>query len=230
MRRALGLRDAPLSRPEPSAQIPSSIGAHRTPRRFVRDGEVPVSVIHRDEPAGTNQLDQARQVIRSLTAAREHAERLLSEAQNTIRDLQTKLAHERMAKDEAVQRAEADRLASQQALQATQEELSEERANRRQAEHRLAESQERCREVEQRLRDAVARQGRQRDAAPLRTEQPPPVARTPAQQPTLTGISELPEGEAPPKRRRGRPPKVREPEPETEFVEWWKPGWKNKLR
>jgi hypothetical protein len=45
-------------------------------------------------------------------------------------------------------------------------------------------------------------------------------------------MAALPEGEAPPKRRRGRPPKVREPEPaaETDFVEWWKPGWKNKLR
>jgi hypothetical protein len=28
-------------------------------------------------------------------------------------------------------------------------------------------------------------------------------------------------------RRRGRPPKVRQQE--TDFVEWWKPGWREKL-
>jgi hypothetical protein len=32
----------------------------------------------------------------------------------------------------------------------------------------------------------------------------------------------------PQRSRRGRPPKVREWE--TEFVEWWKPGWREKLR
>jgi hypothetical protein len=38
--------------------------------------------------------------------ARERAERSLEEAQITIRDLQTKLAHERLAKDEALEAAQ----------------------------------------------------------------------------------------------------------------------------
>jgi hypothetical protein len=29
-------------------------------------------------------------------------------------------------------------------------------------------------------------------------------------------------------RRRGRPPKISQPE--AEFVEWWKPGWKERFR
>jgi hypothetical protein len=65
-------------------------------RRFVRDGEVPVTVIRRDhQPAGEPgiiRLDTVRQAIRSEAMARERAERSLEEAQVTIRDLQTKLA------------------------------------------------------------------------------------------------------------------------------------------
>ena len=35
-----------------------------------------------------------------------------------------------------------------------------------------------------------------------------------------------------PARRRGRPRKVDQPQPEPklDFVEWWKPGWKERLR
>ena len=58
-------------------------------RRFVRDGEVPITVIRPDhqpdgEP-GINRLDTARQAIRSEAMARERAERSLEEAQVTIR-------------------------------------------------------------------------------------------------------------------------------------------------
>jgi hypothetical protein len=42
-----------------------------------------------------------------------------------------------------------------------------------------------------------------------------------------TPTPEIDAEQAPQVRRRGRPPKVREPEPE--FIEWWKPGWKARL-
>ena len=110
MRRVLGLHgDTPR---QSATDHPTTMthGSHPQKRRFVRDGEVPVTVIHRDhrqdDTSGANQLDAARQAIRSQAAAREHAERLLAEAQTTIRALQTKLGHERLAKEEVILRAE----------------------------------------------------------------------------------------------------------------------------
>jgi hypothetical protein len=49
-----------------------------------------------DVAPGTNQLDAARRAFRAEAMARERAERSLEETQVTIRDLQTKLAHERL--------------------------------------------------------------------------------------------------------------------------------------
>jgi hypothetical protein len=79
------------------------MAGRRPPRRFARDGEVPVTVLHRDHDeigGGTNTLDAAQAALREKIEAREHAETLLREAQATIRDLQTKLAHERLDRDE----------------------------------------------------------------------------------------------------------------------------------
>jgi hypothetical protein len=217
MRRALGLRDsasAPAPQAPPAARpVQSPNGSHRAHRRFVRDGEVPVEVVHH-EGAGTNQLEAARQAIRTLTAVREQTERQLAEAQSTIRDLQTKLAHERIARDEAVQRAAAEGEDIEKALQSARAELEEERAARRATEEQLAAAIERRPEVER------------------RTEQP--------KQPALA-LSEVGSGDArsndvnlteptKPLRRRGRPPKAKAPEPESDFVEWWKPGWQEQFR
>src|ERR1700722_494704 len=131
MRHALGLRsDAPI---QPASDQPATltIGSQPPRRRFVRDGEVPVTVVHRDYQAGgspgNNQLDIARQAIRAEAAARERAERSLNEAHMTIRDLQTKVAHERLAKDEAleiVRRLENEARAAVQALQSAEAELA----------------------------------------------------------------------------------------------------------
>jgi AT hook motif len=261
MRRALGLHDAGPSKSEPGPTPAPSNGPHRPFRRFVRDGDVPVSVIHREDPTaatGTNQLDAARQTIRSLSVAREQAERHLVEAQNAVRDLQTKLAHERMAKDEAIRRVEAERQAVQQTLQSVQAELEVERDARASAETRAAEATVRYRDAEQRLR--VVKDTR---------EQPTPYtgrprgrprkiiavaedmastgvlafemddgaeecaaeeAATAAEPGAATRTPEVDAEQAPQVRRRGRPPKVREEaEPEPEFIEWWKPGWKARL-
>ena len=138
MRRALGLQDDNQTRSAPGHPTTTTVRSHPQKRRFVQDGEVPVTVIHRDhrpdEASGTNQLEQARQAIRAQAAARERAERLLADAQAAVRDLQTKLAHERLAKDEAVQRAEAEKQASEQALQSVRAELEAERLARLNAE------------------------------------------------------------------------------------------------
>jgi hypothetical protein len=125
MRRALGLHNASPTqdRPVPS---PAALGASSPQRRrFVRDGEVPVSVIRRDA---------TRQALREQIEARERAEHLFQEAQATIHDLQTKLAHERLARDEAIQRVESEKQAVEQALQRVQAELAIERDCRQKAE------------------------------------------------------------------------------------------------
>lgn len=258
MRRALGLNDAGPAKSEPGPATAPSNGPHRPFRRFVRDGDVPVSVIHRDDPAaatGTNQLDAARQTIRSLSVAREQAERQLSEAQNAVRDLQTKLAHERMAKEEAIRRVEAERQTVQQTLQSVQAELEAERDARASAEARAAEAMVRCRDAEQRLR-AVKDAGQQQTPYVGRPRGRPRKVVAVAEGMASTGVlafevedgaeeyatedataaaepgaatqpPEIDAEQAPQVRRRGRPPKVREPEPE--FIEWWKPGWKARL-
>jgi hypothetical protein len=257
MRRALGLHDGSSLAPQPTPPVPAPSGPHRPPRRFVRDGEVPVTVIHRDENSGTNQLEVARQTIRSLTAAKEQAERLLGEAQTAIRDLQTKLAHERLAKDEAVSRTETDRQVSEQTLQSVQAGLAEERGARRRAEQQLAEALEGRQEAEQRLRDVLAAQivqvpsqasvkGRPRRRVDRAAAVPMPnraagdmepdnkaethaapakTARRPKNR--VVAPPETADGNAVP-HRRGRPPKAQQPE--AEVVEWWLPGWKERLR
>jgi hypothetical protein len=123
MRQALGLRGDTLPRTSISGSRPQR-------RRFVRDGEVPVTVlrgVHQpDGEHGANQLDAARQALRSEATAKERAQRLLEEAQAMIRDLQTKLGHERLAKDEAletVRRQAADERTVRQILLAVREVL-----------------------------------------------------------------------------------------------------------
>jgi hypothetical protein len=176
MRRALGLQEqSPTG--ERGPPVPANAGAaHPHRRHFVRDGEVPVTIVHRDNDngPGNNKLDAARQALKEQTAAREQAEQLLQEARATIQDLQTKLAHERIARDESLRRLADER-------QIIEDELAAERARREQA--------------EQARDEIVARHQR------AETANPP--------------------------RRRGRPAKISEPE--SEIVEWWVPGWKERL-
>jgi hypothetical protein len=163
MRDALGLRGNTAPRSTSDHPMISTSGPQPPRRRFVRDGEVPVTVIRRDHQPdgqpGYKQLEAARQSIRSETMARQRAERSLEEAQITIRDLQTKLAHERLAKTEALeaaQRAKTDEQAVQQTLQLVQAELMAERLAHRNAEDALAEAQEGRHEAEGKLRQAIA--------------------------------------------------------------------------
>ena len=241
MRQALGLHDTPPSRSIPDHPTPSMNGSHPQRRRFVREGEVPVTLVNRDQrpdgAPGYNQLEAARQAIRSQAAARERAERLLEEAQSTIRDLQTKLAHERLAKDEALQAAQRAATARQDVqltLQAVQAELTAERLARRAAENAAAKAQDGCREAEQRLRDIRAAEAVQGPAEPRGN-------RKAAARPRVVAVAETPDSvdvdtTPKPSRRRGRPPKV-VPQgladvvpPDSDVVEWWVPGWKGRIR
>jgi septal ring factor EnvC (AmiA/AmiB activator) len=211
MRRALGLRDtvsAPLV--SPSAR-PVQNGSPRPHRRFIRDGEVAVEVVHH-EGGGTNQLEAARQAIRALTAVREQAERQLLEAQATIRDLETKLAHERLARDEAAHRAAAERDDREKALHSAQAELDAERAVRRSVEEQLATALERQAAAEQRA-EAAGQSARVGTSGKPNGGQASVFATEVASKPV---------------RPRGRPPKS--PAPESDIVEWWKPGWKQRFR
>jgi hypothetical protein len=92
----------------------------------VRDGEVPVVLVGRgaqptDRPpthgiAPVNKLALVETARRSEHEARQHAERALTDAQATIRDLQTKLGHALL--ERVGRRLEADKLALTSALDA----------------------------------------------------------------------------------------------------------------
>ena len=138
MRRALGLSDqAPHS--QHGQRAPSSSDRSPQRRRFVTDGQVPVVIIGRrdgtDTPASVgatpvNRLAVAEAALSAARDAHDRAERALNEAQATIRDLQTKLGHAVLERDEARElgrRTETDILALQAALES-------EREARRQAE------------------------------------------------------------------------------------------------
>ena len=248
MRNALGLRGNSPSRSTSDHPMTSTGGSQPPRRRFVRDGEVPVTVIRRDyqpEAApGTNQLDAARQAIRSETMARQRAERSLEEAQITIRDLRTKLAHERLAKTEsleAAQRAATVEQGVQQTLQSVQAELAAQRLVLRNTEDALAEALGGRLEAEDRLRQAIsAGQARKLSQAPygradatttrgrasagLKTDAERHVTATTLPEPrqTTKGLAKVDDGTRTIQaRRRGRPAVAGEQE--SEIVKWWKP-------
>jgi hypothetical protein len=188
-------------------------------------------------PPSQSRLQRTEAALAAETAARDRAERALAEAQAMIRDLQTKIGHADLAKNEALEAArqmreaqaalvtaaedhaqyqvEADervRLA-EEALEVAQSALSDERSLRRAAERSLRESIAARENAEQLLREMSER-------AP---EPPaPPPAPVPAPLPTLTRRRPGPkvEIETPASRRR---PRVSEPEPvaEPEPVKWW---------
>jgi hypothetical protein len=230
MRRALGLYgDAPRPRPESERSEPAQRagggfmqGVHR--RRFVQDGEVPVTVVRRDVPdaahPGTGQaaptssrLQRVEAALAAETAGRERAERALHEAQAAVQALQTKIGHNDLAKNEAT-------AASKRHLEeivALKEELAAGAERLLEAETRASDIEEDMRVMraelteERRARKLAERLLREatEDAArivPFEIAPPPrphdPVERIPA--------------------RRGRPPTVHaEPEVEPEPVKWW---------
>jgi hypothetical protein len=258
MRHALGLdrleqpHAPPLEQQTLQSSAPERLTLHRPPRRFVKDGEVPVTVVRRTPsdgapalgPAAVNQLEAARQTIRSQAIAAERAERALVEAQANIRDLRTKLAHERLARDEALatlSRLEAERDVAVAERDTLRAELAAEHVAREKLDQELQRALEARRLAEAGLR-VPKRRGRPPKqpvaVAHLEDELPAPAPRkrgrprkivaegtTTLVEPKRRGRppkarAELALGSALAPPRRGRPPK--EPKP----VRWWAKGWK----
>jgi hypothetical protein len=197
---------------------------HTHRRQFVRDGEVPVTVIHSDDQGGTNKLEAARQTLREQIAAREQAEQQLAEAQATIQALETQLAHERIAKEEALNRAEIQR-------QEVASQLNEERAARQRAEQERDKVIVDRQEAEDRIRALMAAEEAHMPLIGPRTARKPDEAEASSRSlDHRATVSDAMPGKDPAatRRRRGRPPKARDAG--TEFVEWWKPGWRDRFR
>lgn len=119
MRRALGLRDdAPTE--HPSRQ--TSPGERR-PRRFVRDGEVPVVMLkghgHDGDAQGSLQerLKAAEAALQAERAAREASDRRVHELRTQLQSMQTKQAHAGITHAEALAAERQAREAAERALQ-----------------------------------------------------------------------------------------------------------------
>jgi len=203
MRQALGLRNGPSGG---GGGVPQRREGEQRGRRFVKDGEVPVVVVNSgsrdagaDGAAPVNRIAAAETAARADRAAREHAERALSEAQAALQHLRTHVAHSEMAHREALAAANDARDQAQLALREAIE-------ARTAAEARVAEL----------------------EAAP-RLRRPRPEIVVAAARPASEHQDELLLSDEPvPPRRRGRKPAIRvaEAPEEQEPVQWWLPSFR----
>ncbi len=255
MRRALGL-DGGMPRPrmDQDRSGPASRGADRFTsdrftsdrfsqghrRRFVQDGDVPVTVVRRDIAADTSnrlaasgpsssRLQRVETALAAETAARERAERQLSEAQAQIRDLQTKNGHAELARAEAADLVRRER----EALTELRASIGEQEQQREDAEQRAVEAERAVTSLkialqeersarhaaEKSLRIAEHARAQAEKLIEELSEQPDPVpvvASRPIRRPIIAVEPEV----RPTPIRRGRPPNpVIESEPEP--VKWW---------
>jgi hypothetical protein len=247
MRKALGLLgESPRHRSESERmEQPARMGdrfnggLHR--RRFVQDGDVPVTVLRRDQghevPAHrgvvaptaptSSRLQRTEAALAAETAARDRAERSLAETQTVVRDLQTKIGHAELAKNEAIEalnreretlgqlRAEAE--TRQEQLQEALEQVRTAERNANLGQEQLAEERNARRIAERALRGAeAARDSAEQLVRALSedTRAPRRAAETAHQvqigsQPEVVGLSA----------RRGRQSEAAMAEPEP--VKWW---------
>lgn len=227
MRRALGLLPGGAPQPQrshPTSPVPpAELPRGHFKRRFVSDGEVPVTVI----PASNRRPNEDAERYHAERQAREQAERGLQEAQNTIRDLQTKLAHAEIAKNEVQQHFDAERqkvadlnLSLKDAEQRIQtlEAAAEQRARRAEAMRQARESAAAKAEAEAAELAATAARKQAIRAATVKpkattrvaTKKPGARAAKPEQKPVKwwLGGKQKPAGKATPARR-GRAPRAR---------------------
>lgn len=103
MRRALGLDGRPTAARSAGPRPSEPHGPARHRHRFVSDGDVPVVVVNsRPDQPSANRLDAAAAALTEERSARERTERALAAALARIRDMETKLVHVSIARDEAV--------------------------------------------------------------------------------------------------------------------------------
>jgi hypothetical protein len=245
MRRALGLLgEGQRHRPDQDRmEQPNRMGErfngglHR--RRFVQDGDIPVTVLRREPghelPAHrgaaqtatptSSRLQRTEAALAAETATRERLERSLAETQAVAHDLQTKIGHAELAKNEAIgalrqereavaqlradaqawearlQEAIAQTRAAEQAAVVYQDQLADERQGRRAAEKALRASEA--------AREAAEQLVRTLSAEPPAPSRPEPTRRQRAE----------PEVTASPVPRWQPVPEVAVTEPEP--VKWW---------
>ena len=224
-------------------------GLHR--RRFVQDGEVPVTIVRRDAGSDSvagatpqsSRLQRTEAALAAETAARDRAERALADAQAQNHDLQTKIGHAELARAEAVEILRREREAaadnagisseSAEEIQELRHQIDHADQARRAAQATLAEERSARKAAERALRDAAERAEtaeaalflieQEGEAEPKKTA--PAAPRAPDVTP-ITQIARQPEARIP--ARRGRPPGSKsavkplvQPADEAEPVKWW---------
>ncbi len=215
-------------------------GLHR--RRFVQDGDVPVTVLRREpgsEAPGNravaptaapsnSRLQRTEAALAAETAARDRAERALAEVQATARDLQTKIGHAELAKTEAIDalrreretiagiRAEIEALGARVQQAEDRAETAELAANEHQ--QALADERQARKVAEKALRAAeAAHDAAQQLVRTLSDEESPSARNDP---PVRRRAPDVPDGVAV-TGKRNRPAVGGETEPEPEPVKWW---------
>lgn len=163
VRRALGLdgTSAGSDRPSQASRSHGLSNADRPKRGFAQDAKVDVVVVHGRRTHGQhgsdahaaggssaiNRVETAEAALKTEREARDRVERGLSEAQNLVRELQTKLGHTSLAIDEAREAARQ----SQAALLVAEAALSVEQNARETAEKALEEANSNLGATERRL-------------------------------------------------------------------------------
>jgi hypothetical protein len=209
MRRSLGLQARMQS--AVSQRSAERLSPDQRKRRFVQDGEVPVTVVPDRGRYGdasprpmsvrepVNRVEAAQTALAAERADREQARRALHEALATIHDLRTKLGHAELALTEAREAAKAGMVAADRLSVARQQHQEQMRAATavRQAAEAALEAERRVRKTaEQRLRETAGQYG------------PPPV-KLPAKRGGDT--------KTPPRTRPAQASKQRATQP----VKWW---------
>jgi hypothetical protein len=132
------------------------------------------------------------------------------------------LAHERLARDEAIQRADGERKVVEQALQRAQDELAIERDCRQKAEQERDDAIAGRQKAEVRIQEMLAALDAQKASQALL--RPSNDSQATRRQGKSMPTTEQSAGVEQP-RRRGRPATD---QTEADIVEWWKPGWQKR--
>ncbi len=210
-------------------------GLHR--RRFVQDGDIPVTVLRREPahevpvhrgavPAAlptSSRLQRTEAALAAETAAREKAERSLLEVQAHARDLQTKIGHAELARTEATETlrrereaislTRADTLALQAQLEDALSRIDAAEQTARDCQEQLLEERQARKVAEKALRAAEAARDtaeqlvRTLSEEPAAPQRPEPVRR-PRSEPEVAAVV---------RRQRTPEPSAEDPEP----VKWW---------
>ena len=225
--RELGTTATDRSLPDacPAAAVHRPMQPAARPRhRFVRDGEVPVVTVTSRrghsahslpagtsfDPAVTSRLETVEVTLRQERSARQRVEAALRAAQATIHDLQTKLGHAVLARDEAVE-----------ALRGAEAGLRDAEAQRAEQRRQAASSPTATHAAGPKRRGRSP--GSSRKAAAIR----PASGNQDAGRAELVASSESPQTQ--PAKERHRRPITKPDTSAQEPVKWWLAGWRSEF-